>query len=252
MTIDELARAAEVVVSTVRLYQSRGLLPPPTRRGRVGRYDASHLSRLRVIGQLQDRGFSLASIKELLDGMDRGESLRAVLGLGDHPSTWAAEPPETMPLAQLAGFLPQVEFTPELVRRIMELGLVELSDDASQATLANPSFLHIGSELAALGVPPEVILDEYEVLREDASTIAGRFTDLFRTHLWEPFVDRGMPAEQVQELIGALERLGPLAEAVVVMSLRHALQGQAERFLQAEAARLGIEIPLPGKAAGPT
>jgi DNA-binding transcriptional MerR regulator len=248
MTIDELARAAGLVVSTVRLYQNRGLLTPPVKRGRVGYYGAAHLGRLRLIAQLQERGFSLAGIKELLDGMDKGESLRAVLGLGNGPSTWTTEQPESMPLSDLASRLPQVEFDPEMIHRVIDLGLVELSNDGSEVVVRNPSFLHIGSELAALGVPPDVILDEYEKLRTEAARISDRFTDVFRTHLWEPFVESGLSAEQITRLIGALRKLGPLAEAVVVMSLRHALQEAAERFLQAEAERLGVDIPRPGQS----
>jgi DNA-binding transcriptional MerR regulator len=247
MTVDELARTADVVVSTVRLYQNKGLLAPPTKRGRVGYYDRSHLGRLRLITQLQARGFSLAGIRELLDGMDRGESLRAVLGLGDGPSTWTAEPSETLPFEDLTGFLPQVRFTPEMVQRVLTLGLVDLSDDGTQVVVRSPSFLRIGSELAALGVPADVILDQYELLRDDAARIAGRFTDVFRTHLWEPFVENGMPAERVTELVNALEKLGPLAEGIVVLTLRHALQDLAEQFIRAEAARLGVDIPHPGR-----
>ena len=81
------------------------------------------------------------------------------------------------------------------------------------------------------------------------STTGSR--DLFRTHLWEPFVEIGLSHEQVTRLIGALRKLGPLAEAVVVTSLRHALQEAAERFLQAEAERLGIDIPRPGQSDEP-
>lgn len=249
MTIDELARAGGVVVSTVRLYQNRGLLPSPTKRGRVGYYDTIHLGRLRLIARLQDRGFSLAAIKELLDGMDSGESLRAVLGLGDAPSTWTPEQHVSMPLPELAGFLPEVEFTPAMVNRVVELGLVEFSDDAAQVVVRSPSFLEIGRELAALGMPGEVILDQYEELRDDATRIAGRFTDVFRTHMWEPFAEAGMPGERITEMINALEKLGPLAEGVVVMALRHALQDLAEAFIRAEAERLDVDIPRPGQGA---
>jgi DNA-binding transcriptional MerR regulator len=249
MTIDELARSADLVVSTVRLYQNRGLLPAPAKRGRVGYYDERHLGRLRLIAQLQDRGFSLAGIKELLDGMDNGESLRAVLGLGDTPSTWTPEPAERMPLTELATYLPQVEFTPEMVNRVVGLGLVEFTDDGTDVVVRSPSFLQVGSELAALGVPPDVILDQYEALREDAERIARRFTDVFRAHMWEPFVEAGMPAERITEMINALEKLGPLAEGVVVMSLRHALQELAETFIHSEAERLGVDIPRPGQGA---
>ena len=73
---------------------------------------------------------------------------------------------------------------------------------------------------------------------------------MFRAHLWEPFVERGMPAAEVARLVGALEELGPLAEAVVDTALRHALQQAAERFVAAEAIRLGVDIPRPGQAPG--
>jgi len=246
MTIDEVAQAAGVVVSTVRLYQGKGLLPPPVRRGRVGYYDAGHLARLRLIGQLQERGFSLAGIKALLDGMDRGQSLQAVLGVDGGPSTWAPEPPEAMTLAQLAGHLPHVELDAAFVQRNVELGLIDFSPDGTEVVVRSPTFLRAGAELAALGVPTDVILDEYDRLQAETAQIAERFTAVFRAHLWGPFVEQGMPAAEVSPLIGALEKLGPLAEAVVATSLRRALQEAAERFVEAEATRLGVDIPRPG------
>jgi DNA-binding transcriptional MerR regulator len=56
LTIDELARRAGTRTTTVRLYQTKGLLPPPEIRGRLGYYNAAHLARLRVIDRLQKRG----------------------------------------------------------------------------------------------------------------------------------------------------------------------------------------------------
>lgn len=245
MTIDEVARAAGVVVSTVRLYQNRRLLPPPVRRGRVGYYNSEHLGRLRLIGQLQERGFSLAAIKELLEGVDRGESMRTLLGLGDEPSTWVPESPQRLSFDELAERLPQVELDPTMLQRNVDLGLLELTGEGTEVVVRSPSFLDIGSELAALGVPSEAVLDEYEALRGQVQVIAGRFTDVFRTHLWDPFAESGMPAEQVTQLAGTLAKLGPLAEAVVTVALRHALQETAEAFIQAEADRLGVDIPRP-------
>ena len=46
MTIDELAREADVPGRTIREYQTMKVLPPPVRVGRVGVYDAGHLQRL--------------------------------------------------------------------------------------------------------------------------------------------------------------------------------------------------------------
>ncbi|MFN2607175.1 MAG: MerR family transcriptional regulator [Acidimicrobiales bacterium] len=52
--LDDLARRAGLPTTTVRLYQHKGLLPGPRLVGRTGRYDESHLSRLALIGRLQD------------------------------------------------------------------------------------------------------------------------------------------------------------------------------------------------------
>jgi DNA-binding transcriptional MerR regulator len=248
LTIDELARRAGIVVSTVRLYQSMGLVPPPAKKGRVGYYDDRHLERLRAIAQLQERGFSLAGINELFVGMESGDSLRSVLGLGNETSIWSAEPAQTMSLVELAGHLPSVEFTPAMVQRVVELGLVEFSPDATTVIVRSPSFLKIGSELAALGVPADEILDEYENLRAQTDEIARRFTDVFRRRMWKPFVKRGMPADQIPPLLETLERLAPLAGQVTTMSLRHSLQAAAESFVRAEARRLGVDIPRPGES----
>src|SRR5580700_6221771 len=81
MTIEELASQAGTATTTVRMYQAKGLLPPPERRGRIGYYGQGHLARLRLIAQLQEQGFSLASIKRLTDAWEDGRSLDDVLGL---------------------------------------------------------------------------------------------------------------------------------------------------------------------------
>ena len=55
LTIDELARAAGTTSRNVRAHQSRGLLPPPEIRGRIGYYDQDHVTRLKLIAHLQQR-----------------------------------------------------------------------------------------------------------------------------------------------------------------------------------------------------
>ncbi|OGP82505.1 MAG: hypothetical protein A2Y95_00990 [Deltaproteobacteria bacterium RBG_13_65_10] len=65
--VDQIAARAGVSVDTVRFYQSRGLLPPPRRAGRVAFYSEAHLARLRRIRALAARGLSLAVIRRVLD-----------------------------------------------------------------------------------------------------------------------------------------------------------------------------------------
>src|SRR6266702_1685518 len=75
LTIEALASRAGTATTTVRMYQSKGLLPPPQRRGRIGYYGEGHLARLRLIAQLQEQGFSLASIKRLTEAWESGLEL---------------------------------------------------------------------------------------------------------------------------------------------------------------------------------
>jgi Hg(II)-responsive transcriptional regulator len=81
LTIGRLARAAAVNIETVRYYQTRKLLPVPSRGGRAFRYYPAELvERIRFIKRAQELGFSLEEIRELLrlhDGTDRA-SIRKI------------------------------------------------------------------------------------------------------------------------------------------------------------------------------
>ncbi|NMG74862.1 MerR family transcriptional regulator [Aromatoleum diolicum] len=80
ITIGTLARSAGVGVETVRYYQRRGLLPPPTgRKGAFRVYGDAELARLRFIRRAQTLGFSLDEISDLLalDEESDRESARA-------------------------------------------------------------------------------------------------------------------------------------------------------------------------------
>jgi DNA-binding transcriptional MerR regulator len=229
LTVDELARRAGTVSSTVRLYQSRGLLPPPARTGRMAFYGPGHLARMRLIGQLQQRGFSLAAIKELVDGWEAGRDLADVLGLEQRAATWAGEEPMHLGLSELRRRLPRGILSPAVLRRAIKLGL--LQREGRGFRVASPKFLEAGAELVKLGIPIDAVLDEYERLGQTTGEIAARFTELFERHLWQPFAEAGMPPERIRELTATLARLGPLAESVVALTLRHALQQQAAAFI---------------------
>src|SRR5580765_1667658 len=67
LTVDELAARTGMTVRTVRFYASEGLLPPPTRRGRMAYYDSRHRMRLDLIRSLQEHGYTLAAIQKVLE-----------------------------------------------------------------------------------------------------------------------------------------------------------------------------------------
>src|ERR1700726_3899707 len=70
LTIEQLAATVGMSVRNIRNHHTRGLLPAPEVRARVGYYNAEHVARLRLILDLQADGFNLAAIERLLSGSD--------------------------------------------------------------------------------------------------------------------------------------------------------------------------------------
>src|ERR1700691_3030447 len=81
MTIDQLARRARTTTRNVRALQTSSLLIKPEILGRTAHYGEAHLERLVAVLRLQQDGFSIASIRALLDALSGGRSLADVLGV---------------------------------------------------------------------------------------------------------------------------------------------------------------------------
>lgn len=79
LSLARLAAAAQVPPRTVRYYMTRGLVPPPRKRGRQAVYGPEHLERLAEIKRLQAQGLSLAEI---------GAVLGAAPAALPRPDTW--------------------------------------------------------------------------------------------------------------------------------------------------------------------
>jgi Hg(II)-responsive transcriptional regulator len=79
LTIGNVARAAEVGVETVRFYERRGLLEQPARRPSGYRvYSDAAVDRIRFIRRVQELGFTLSEIRELIALEQKGESCDSV------------------------------------------------------------------------------------------------------------------------------------------------------------------------------
>jgi DNA-binding transcriptional MerR regulator len=217
--LDELARQAEVASTTVRLYQSKGLLAPPRLEGRTGWYDESHLSRLRLIARLQGEGYSLAGIANLLEQWERGRSLDAVIGVeAELDALIGNAHAEVLEPAELLARFPVGSMTPELMQRAGRLGLVQVTDDG-MLRIADRRFIETGAALATLGIPAGVILDEWEALVAHTDDIAARFIELFETHLAPADWQQGLDTAEARELARTLAQLQATARQVLAAAL---------------------------------
>lgn len=211
------------MTTTVRMYQNKGLLPPPRKDGRKAVYDRSHLDRLRLIADLQDRGHSLSGIGDLLDGHQRGEPLSQLLGL----RSWAEAEPVALPILELARRLGGDSVDPAVLQRAVAAGLVAFDADGETATVSDRRFLDIGTALADLGVPPSATLDEWELLAGTMSVVAERFVEVFEHNLLP-----GLAGASVSEVAAVLDRLAGLARDVTVTALDGALRRAAADHLE--------------------
>ncbi|GAB3210443.1 MerR family transcriptional regulator [Marinactinospora thermotolerans] len=225
--IDELARLAETTVRNVRVYQDRGLLPPPRREGRVGIYTEAHLARLRLIGQLLKRGYTFANISELVTVWERGGDLADVLGfesaVGD---PWTDEIPVYVTLDELRGMFGG-QVTPATLTRALRLGLLER--DGVRFRAPSPRLLHAGAELVSIGMSLDGVLDIAEQLRERIDAAARDLVGTVADHVLAVHAPGGLL--QGDDIAGAAElirRARPLAQtavdAILAQAMAHHLQ----------------------------
>lgn len=219
MRLDDLARKAGVASTTVRLYQQKGLLPKPRLVGRTGFYDDHHLARLRLIARLQQEGFSLAGIRRLLDTWEAGRSLDDVVGVEQQLDALLRRPAGVVLSAEeLLGRFPADSLSPALVQRAAAVGLVEPSDDG-RFLVPDERFLETGADLVRLGVPADVVLDEWESLAAATDAIAARFVALFEDQFLPDDWRADLDDDRSRELAASLARLQQIARQVVAASL---------------------------------
>jgi hypothetical protein len=116
---------------------------------------------------------------------------------------------------------------------------VSLTDDG-RIRVPDPRFVETGPALVDLGVPLDVVLDEWEHLAAQTDEIADRFLRVFETHLVPAGVDLDrldeghLDRQQLAALGTQLARLHQLAGQVVQASL----DASIARLARARLARL--------------
>lgn len=240
--IEDLAHHSGATVRTIRAYQDRGLLPKPERRGRANVYGSSHLARLRQIADLLDRGYTLASIKELLEAWDAGRGLGGVLGLvAEVQGPWTDEEAARITRTELDekfGGRPDEEAVAEAV----ELGVLErIPGRDDEFLVPSPQELAVAAELHAAGVPLSAISGHLRELRGQVEHIASRFLEFTTEHVFARYLGHRPPTEaDAAEAASMVRRLRPLAQQTVDAELARAMRTFATRHLQHH---LGAEGP---------
>jgi DNA-binding transcriptional MerR regulator len=234
LDIDELARRAGTTVRTVRMYQERGLLPPPERHGRRAAYREEHLIRLRLVQRLADRGYSLAAIKDLTAAWDARHGLAHVLGLeGAVAEPLQHEPARRYTTDELAALVPADEELTGLTRAL-EIGL--LAADGEEFVTANPGLVDAGARLVAAGMPLDVALELAAATLAAADDLAERFVTAFVEHIWAPFEQAGEPDADAPAMAREIREKRTLAVQAVAAVMAHAMDLHTDRVIMSRPA----------------
>ncbi|MFI9078070.1 MerR family transcriptional regulator [Streptomyces sioyaensis] len=231
--IEDLAHLSGATVRTIRAYQDRGLLPRPERRGRANVYGEPHLTRLRQIAGLLDRGYTLASIKELLQAWDAGLDLGGVLGLvAEIDGPWTDEEPSRLSRTELdAAFGGTSDET--AIAEAVALGVLERVPGRDDEFLVpSPQELAVAAELHSAGVPLRAISGHLREVRGQVEHIAARFLDFTTEHVFQPFLDHPPTGAEAAEAAALVRRLRPLAQQTIDAELARAMRTLATRYLR--------------------
>ena len=198
-------------------------------------YGDTHLARLRQIADLLDRGYTLASIKELLEAWDAGRGLGGVLGLvAEVDGPWTDEEADRISRAELDA---RFGGTPDedAVREAIELGVLERIPDreTEEYLVPSPQELAVAAELHAAGVPLSAITGHLRELRGQVEHIAARFLEFTAEHVFARYLEHRPPTDaDAAEAAALVRRLRPLAQQTVDAELARAMRTFATRHLQ--------------------
>jgi DNA-binding transcriptional MerR regulator len=232
--IDDFARLAGTTVRNVRLYQERGLLPPPERPARRALYGPEHLRRLRLVLTLLKRGYPLAAIRELVSAWEQNRSLGDVLGFEEAlAQPFTPDPPRRYSVDELQQRFPSDSEGAGL-QKALELGLLVVDGDGFVAPV--PSQIEVGAELVAAGVPLGDVLAVSELVQRATDELGNAFVQLFLGAVWEPFARAGEPAEGWATLTEALDVHRRIWPRAVLPALAHAIEQHVEAAARAIAA----------------
>lgn len=105
LTIDDLARAADVPVRTIRYYVAEGLVPGPGSRGKGASYGDEHLARLLLVRRLTERHVPLAEIRRLVEPLSPEDTRTLLREEERREQAWSSETAPESPRAYIAGLL---------------------------------------------------------------------------------------------------------------------------------------------------
>ncbi|OBF82743.1 MerR family transcriptional regulator [Mycobacterium sp. 852002-51163_SCH5372311] len=245
--IDDLARLAGTTTRNIRVYRDRGLLPPPLRVGRIALFNDTHLTRLRLITSMLDRGYNIAHVREMLSAWEEGRNLGDVLGLESAiVGTWTTEKSQTMPLAEAERLVDD----PRAFQRLLDLQVIRV--DGQQATITRPKLIEAFNEIRGYGISTDKLIDLHEQILPKIDEISNMLVRAGAEHVQDRLKPgERLPADaEIAELITMLVRFRTQAVATVTATLASSIESTIESLVSRVLADYLVQSSEPESAPG--
>jgi DNA-binding transcriptional MerR regulator len=227
--VEQLASACDVSVDTVRYYQSRGLLPPPEREGRIAWYRQEHADRIREVRSLQRKGLTLTAIKRTLD--DDSERVDADLAAAVAAARGERTDEELLTLEE---FSARSGVPASLIQAVEREGISfgRPVDGDIRYTSADIQTVRGALRLLEYGLPLGDLLELAREANIAMVALAARAVALFDDHVRKPIRDTASSDEEAAaQLVEAFDTLLPAVTDLVASHFRRVLLSTAEEHL---------------------
>ncbi|GAA5146073.1 MerR family transcriptional regulator [Pseudonocardia eucalypti] len=224
LTIDQLSGRSGVSVRTIRFYSGKGLLPPPTLRGRLGLYGPQHIARLELISELTAMGYTLAAVEGFLAKLPADADTDALALQRALLVPWVAEQPEELSLLELNRRVGRT-LTEDELEALDALGVLELRPGGS-IVMRGSQALETALVFIGTGVPLAHLQSLRDAFEKHMDALVHDLLEAFQNQVLQPYRDRGRPVAERARLREQFNQMKPLAVQGVVNAFARAMTRQ--------------------------
>ena len=109
--------------------------------------------------------------------------------------------------------------------------------------LRNTSTFDYVEKLAAIGLPLDKVAEALAWIADHHVATVQALIDLYRSEIWQPFTDAGIPSERWHSIADKTSQLRPLAIGLGIQAFRRAIDDVVGKVAAEEAAKLDRQSP---------
>ncbi|MGO4257879.1 MerR family transcriptional regulator [Marmoricola sp. RAF53] len=226
-TVDELAAATGMTVRTTRYYAGLGLLPPPTRRGRMAYYSVQHRARLDLIRALQDHGFTLAAIEKYLAKVPADATVEDLAVQRAMLTSWKTGGHEVLTRRQLETRAGR-KLDDEAILRLASMMSINEVDDGRYEVL--PAF-EVGVKCLDLPIPLDSMVAAGEAINRHMDELADELTAVLKDRVLTPYLESPKTEDDKARFEQTMSSLRQLTLEAVVGGFQRAANQVISRSL---------------------